>query len=97
MQAFCNPGIKSNSSACVNVPVHFPALTVVTETPQVETGEAPNPLRVCRIKEVAVLCSLNRRGLGSVVKPWDIAPLILKVIWSLVLSWAFVSPLPCAA
>lgn len=82
----------------MNVSVCFPALTdVVTETLQVETWEAPNPQCVCRIKEVAVLHSLNRRGLGLVVKPWDIAPLMLKVIWFLALSWALVSPLPCAA
>lgn len=72
-------------------------IVVVTETPQVETQVVPNPLCVCRIKEVAVLSSLNRRGLGLVVKIWDISQLMLKVIWSLVLSWALVSPLPCAA
>lgn len=82
----------------MNVPACFPALTVdVTENPQVETWEAPNPLRVCRIKEVALLHSLKRKGLGLVVKPWDIAQLMLKVTWSLALSWSFISPLPCAA
>lgn len=79
----------------MNVPVCFPALTVdVTENPQVETWEAPNPLCVCRIKEVAVLHSLKRRGLGLVVKPWDVAQLMLKVIWSLALSWSSSCPYP---
>ena len=84
----------------MNVPVYFPAMTVVaTDDPQVEStsGFKPTRLCVCSIKEGAVLRSVNRMGLGLVFKPWDVAQWMLKVSRSLLLSWSISSPLPCAA
>lgn len=103
MQAFFScriPGIKSNASACVNVPVYIPATTVVaTENPQVESTRRfkLRRLYVCSIKEVAVLRSVSRVGLGLVFQRWDVAHLMLKVSQSLSCSWSISSPLLCAA
>lgn len=103
MQAFFScriPGIKSNASACVSVPVYFPAMTVVaTENPQLESARCFKLTRlyVCSIKEAAVLRSVSRVGLGLVFQRWDIAQLMLKVSQSLSCPWSISPPLLCAA
>lgn len=103
MQAFFScriPGIKSNASACVNVPVYIPAATVVaTENLQVESTRRFKLTRlyVCSIKEASVLHSVSGVGLRLVFQRWDVAHLMLKVSQSFSCSWSISSPLLCAA